>query len=395
VLIVEDNGTNRQIMTHRLKQWGITVEAVTNARDALAMLTNSPSFDAAVVDLQLPDKDGLAFAEEIRALPQCQTLPLLLLSSIRLRGDDPRPARADISVFVHKPIRPAQLLDALYRSMSIQLQREKKAPALPALDANFAARFPLRLLLADDNPINQKVGLSVLQKLGYRADVANNGLEVLQALEQKPYDILLLDVQMPEMDGLEAARQICLRWPETRRPRIIAMTGNAFLGDREKCLEAGMDDYISKPVRIGELQAALERWAGRVIKKPDTSFFTRQGITTKLLDQALIAELSEMAPAGNDSMLTELIDLFLESAPQRIAQINQFLTDPQKMAFHAHALKSMSLNLGANRIAELCQKLEEMAHSGNEESAARLSQELDRTFRLTQAELIPLREKTN
>ena len=139
------------------------------------------------------------------------------------------------------------------------------------------------------------------------------------------------------------------------------MTGNALLGDREKCLEAGMHDYISKPVRIGELQAVLERWAVRIVKKPDTSFFTRQGITTKLLDHDIIAELRDMAPANNDTMLKELIDLFLESAPQRIAQINQFLTDPQKMAFHAHALKSMSLNLGANRIAELCQKLEEVS----------------------------------
>ena len=116
------------------------------------------------------------------------------------------------------------------------------------------------MLLADDNAINQKVGLSVLQKLGYRADVANNGLEVLKALEQKAYDILFLDVQMPEMDGLEAARQICQRWPADKRPRIIAMTGNALIGDREKCLQAGMDDYISKPVRVTEFQAALERW---------------------------------------------------------------------------------------------------------------------------------------
>ena len=115
--------------------------------------------------------------------------------------------------------------------------------------------------------INQKVGLSVLQKLGYRADVANNGLEVLKALDQKPYDIILLDVQMPEMDGLEAARQICQRWPQNKRPRMIAMTGNAFLGDREKCLEAGMDDYITKPVRVGELQAALERWATKFPRK--------------------------------------------------------------------------------------------------------------------------------
>ena len=260
------------------------------------------------------------------------------------------------------------------------------------MDTHFAQRFPLQLLLADDNPINQKVGLSVLQKLGYRAEVVQNGLEVLKALEHKAYDVLLLDVQMPEMDGLEATRKIHQRWSEDQRPRIIAMTGNALLGDREKCLEAGMDDYISKPVRIRELQSVLERWAGRIVKKSDTSFFARQGIRSHLLDESLIAELRGLPPADGATMLKELIDLFLESAPQRITQINQFLSDPQKMAFHAHALKSMSLNLGANRIADLCQKLEEMAHAGNEESVARLSQELERTFRLTHAELISLRD---
>src|SRR5439155_25006713 len=231
-------------------------------------LAQDQSFDAVILDLQLAEMDGLALADEIRAQPYGRYLPLLLLSSVRLRGDDPRPLHASIAVVVYKPIRPAQLLDALCRAMSIQLQREKKAPFAPSLDAGLARRLPLRLLLADDNPINQKVGLSVLHKLGYRSDIANNGCEVLKALEQKAYDILFLDVQMPEMDGLEAARRICQRWPSDKRPRIIAMTGNALLGDREKCLQAGMDDYISKPVRIAELQSVLERWSPSRPKRP-------------------------------------------------------------------------------------------------------------------------------
>jgi CheY-like chemotaxis protein/HPt (histidine-containing phosphotransfer) domain-containing protein len=389
LLVVEDNATNCRIIKHRCKQWGIEVETASNHPEALAMMA-SRQFDAAVLDQQLPGQEGLALAQAIRALPNGQSLPLVLLSSVRLRADDTRAMEAGISVFIHKPIRPAQMLDALCRAMSVQWQREKRAPASPSLDASFALRFPLRLMLADDNPINQKVGLSVLQKLGYRADVAQNGLEVLMALEKKPYDLILLDVQMPEMDGLEAARIVCQRWPDAKRPKIIAMTGNALLGDREKCLEAGMDDYISKPVRIGELQMVLERWAGRIAKRSDTSFFTQQGIGSNLLDQTLIAELRSM-PTENTTMLDELIEMFLENAPQRITQINQFLGDPHRMAFHAHALKSMSLNLGANRMAELCQKLEELAHLGNEESIARLAQELDRTFRRTQTELIPLR----
>jgi CheY-like chemotaxis protein len=234
ILVIEDNPTNRRIIMQRSEQWGMTVESVSHHRDALRLLAQSEPFDAVIVDLQLPDMDGLLLAEEIRKQPYGRGLPLLLLSSQRLRGDDARPLQANIAGCIYKPIRPSQLLDALCRAMSIQLQREKKAPAAPALDADFARRLPLRLLLADDNPINQKVGLSVFQKLGYRADIANNGLEVLKALEQKAYDVLFLDVQMPEMDGLEAARRICQTWPPEKRPRIIAMTGNALMGDREK-----------------------------------------------------------------------------------------------------------------------------------------------------------------
>src|SRR5262249_3271887 len=149
-------------------------------QEASAVLAKQ-SFDAAILDLQLSGKDGLAVALEIRSLPNCQTMPLMLLSAVGVGPGDTRPLETGVFVFIHKPIRPAQMLDALYRALSIQLQREKRAPVAPTLDGTFATRFPLRLLLADDNPINQKVGLSVLQKLGYRADVAQNGLEVLTA----------------------------------------------------------------------------------------------------------------------------------------------------------------------------------------------------------------------
>ncbi len=411
LLAVEDNATNRRIITHRAQQWGLVVETAANSRDALRIFAQtSPlshpmgegqgeghhqAFDAVILDLQLPDLDGFALAQEIRNQPSGRYLPLLLLSSVRLRGDDSRPLRANISVFVYKPIRPAQLLDALCRAMNIQLQREKKAPSAPSLDTTLALRLPLRLLLADDNPINQKVGISVLTKLGYRADMANNGLEVLKALEQKAYDILFLDVQMPEMDGLEAARQICQRWPADKRPRIIAMTGNALMGDREKCLQAGMDDYISKPVRIAELQAALERWAPARRRKSDTAFFSRLRPmpADQLLDQAIIAELREMPPSDGVSMLRELVDLFLENAPDRIAQISQSITDPAKLAFHAHALKSMSLNLGAKRIVELSQKLEELGRAGNVSEAPALLKDLEAAFTQTRTQLLPLRDQ--
>ncbi len=251
------------------------------------------------------------------------------------------------------------------------------------------------MLLADDNPINQKVGFSVLNRLGYHADLASNGVEVIKSLEQKAYDILFLDVQMPEMDGLEAARQICQRWSAEKRPRIIAMTGNALIGDREKCLEAGMDDYISKPVRVGELQAALQRWGPGKSRKSDTGFVRRprSGATDHLLDQTVIAGLRHMPPTNGVSMLRELVDLFLEAAPQRIAQISQSINDGPMLAFHAHALKSMGLNLGVKRIVELSQKLEDLGRGRNLHGAPALLQELQTAFTQTKAQLLSLRNQ--
>jgi signal transduction histidine kinase/HPt (histidine-containing phosphotransfer) domain-containing protein len=393
LLLVEDNLTNQRIVSNRAAQWGMTAELTSNSRDALRLLTKSKPFDVVILDLQLPDTDGLALADEIRKQPYGRELPLVMLSSARLRGDDPRPIEAGVSVYIHKPIRPGQLLDALCRSMNIQLQREKKAPVSPTLDPNLARRLPLRLLLADDNPINQKVGLSVLQKLGYRADLANNGLEVLKALEQKSYDVLFLDVQMPEMDGLEAARQICQRWSPEKRPCIIAMTGNALLGDREKCLAAGMDDYISKPVRVGELQAAIEHWGPLRARTSDTTFLTRR-TAEDLLDQALLAEFRSMAPADGVNVLQELVDLFLEGAPQRLVQISNSIKDAPKLAFHAHSLKSMSLNLGAKRVVQLAQKLEDLARAEALDGAPALLLELQAAFNQTKTQLLALRPPT-
>jgi signal transduction histidine kinase/HPt (histidine-containing phosphotransfer) domain-containing protein/BarA-like signal transduction histidine kinase len=393
LLVIEDNATNRRIITQRGQQWGMTVETAANRREALPLLAQGDRFDSVILDLELPDKDGLALAEEIRNQPSGRYVPLLLLSSKRPSGDDAHPLPAGVSVSIHKPIRPAQLLDALCRALSVRVQREKKTPVTPTLDPDLARRLPLHLLLADDNTINQKVGLTILRKLGYRADIANNGLEVLKALEQKAYDILFLDVQMPEMDGLEAARQICQRWPAERRPRIIAMTGNALMGDREKCLQAGMDDYISKPVRIADLQSALQRWGDMKTRKPDTVFLARpkSSPADNLLDQAVIAELRNMPPTNGVSMLQELVDLFLAAAPKRIAQISQAINDGPMLAFHAHALKSMCLSLGTKRLAELAQKLEDLGRARNVNDAPALLRELETAFAQTKAQLLTLR----
>jgi CheY-like chemotaxis protein len=391
LLVIEDNPTNQRLIAARGRAWGMAVEEVTTKADALRVLQQTTPFDAVILDLQLPDTLDLELANEIRQSPAGRHAPLLLLSSQRLRSDDTRPADAGVSGYVHKPIRPAQLLEALCRAMSIQLQREKKAPAAPALDPQLARRLPLRLLLADDNPINQKVGLSVLQKLGYRADLANNGLEVLHALDQKVYDLLFLDVQMPEMDGLEATRQICKRWTPERRPAIVAMTGNALMGDREKCLAAGMDDYISKPVRVAEIQAAIERWGPLKTTPFDTQILLRAKAAppSNLLEEKFLLNFHSAPP---DSLASERarIQKLIETAPQYLTQLASFPGDPAQVATAAATLKHLSIEAGAKRMAALCQQLEQPDPGRSSESVSQLVQELRVAFVLTRTQLLPL-----
>jgi CheY-like chemotaxis protein len=159
-----------------------------------------------------------------------------------------------------KPIKPSALFDMLMSVFGVETDDVQEVkPPKPKLDEDMGKKLPLKILLAEDNLVNQKLALRLLEKMGYRADIAGNGLEAIQAIERQPYDLVLMDVQMPEMDGLEATRQICARWPRGERPHIIAMTANALLGDREKCLEAGMDDYVAKPIRVDELVGAISK----------------------------------------------------------------------------------------------------------------------------------------
>ncbi|MBM3134229.1 MAG: GAF domain-containing protein [Chloroflexi bacterium] len=256
LLIVDDNATNRRILTLQTRAWGLLVRDTASPQEALEWLRRGDPFDLAILDMRMPEMDGTTLAAEIRKLRDARALPLVLLSS--LGGYETGVEAGVFAASLMKPLRPSALFDALMGVFAAQPQvAEKAALARPTLDAEMATRYPLRILLAEDNAVNQKLALRLLAQMGYRADVAANGLEAIQALERQPYDVILMDVQMPEMDGLEATRHICARWPRGQRPRIIAMTANVMQGDREMCLEAGMDDYLGKPIRVAELVAAL------------------------------------------------------------------------------------------------------------------------------------------
>lgn len=274
LLIVDDNATNRKILTLQTKAWGMHARVAGSGNEAIAWLRSGERFDIAIIDMQMPHMNGMTLATEIQNFPQCRNLPLIMLTSlgqVKVVNVGQNFAR-----FLTKPVRQSQLYDTLVRVLNKQsLKETKPAPKVkPKLSPKLAESLPLKILLAEDNLVNQKVALRILERMGYRADIVANGLEVLEALQRQSYDVVLMDLQMPEMDGLEATRQIIQEWTDnaepknnknitqTRRkyrPRIIAMTANAMHGDRETCLAAGMDDYVSKPIVIEELIAALKR----------------------------------------------------------------------------------------------------------------------------------------
>ena len=255
ILVVDDNATNREIVSRQARSWGMKTVAVELPSEALALIEAGEQFDVAALDMVMPEMDGLELARQIRRLRDERELPLVLLSS--LAGLPQARSAEEFSAQLAKPVKASQLYNALVRALTDPV--EEPAAGEAAAGDGRPETSSLRILLAEDNAMNQKVTLRILDKLGYRADVASNGVEALEALEQQCYDVVLMDVQMPELDGLDAARQICERWPVESRPRIIAMTANAMLEDREACFAAGMDDYVAKPVLPEELADALSR----------------------------------------------------------------------------------------------------------------------------------------
>ena len=255
LLVVDDNATNLEIVARHARSWGMDAVAIASPTEALARIEGGESFDVAILDLVMPEMDGLALAREIRRHRDEHELPLVLLTSL---GRLPQAQTSgEFVVQLGKPVKASQLYNGLVKALAEHILLPEADGPEP--DAAKPAASTLRILLAEDNAVNQKVALRLLTQLGYRADVASNGVEALETLERQTYDVVLMDVQMPEMDGLDASRRICERWPADGRPRIIAMTANAMREDREACFAAGMDDYISKPIKTEELAAAMDR----------------------------------------------------------------------------------------------------------------------------------------
>lgn len=263
LLIVDDNATNRTILNNYAATWHMDVMTVASAAAALELLDAGQRFDVAVIDMQMPEMDGLQLAAAITAPPRNNPMPVVLLTSLGRYNEEQAPP--SLAAHLTKPVKAQHLatvlLDVMQRNRPASTGKPDAAPAPQTEIVRLSDRLPLRILLAEDNLVNQKVGVRSLERLGYTPDVTANGREVLEALARRPYDVILMDVQMPELDGIETTRKIRKNSTLSRQPHIIAMTAHALEGDRELCLACGMDDYISKPIRLETLIESLEKLA--------------------------------------------------------------------------------------------------------------------------------------
>jgi len=417
LLIVDDNATNRRILDKQASSWGMLTRVTSSGVEAMHLLHQGERFDLAILDMQMPDGDGYSLACEIHQLESCRTLPLIMLTSLGVYSLDQADMRQQFAACLTKPIKQSLLFDTLtsvLSSQKIHVKHQQLANA--SIDTQLAAKQPLRILLAEDNTTNQKVALRLLERMGYRADVAANGLEALDSLRRQPYDVVLMDVHMPEMDGLTATRQICQDWQAEARPKIIAMTANAMLGDRERFLEAGMDDYVSKPIRVAELVEVLKRCKplpSGLHHSIKTSPSELPGSSNRIeLAPSVEVDASAMlsgsdhedsvAGAIDEQVLQQNMASFGLSKPEAIADLLQSFLEESAglmrkaadaldagstadLAFAAHALRSSSSYLGALQFSQLCSDLEAIALKDDLQQCQPLVQRLQTEY--TQVEI--------
>ena len=351
-LIVDDNETNRRILRRQLEGWEMHVDSAPDAEEALATVDAGGRYDVVLLDMHMPGMDGVGLATELRRRESTRDLPLLLLSSL---GQRPPGGAALGLLHLTKPVKAAALRTAVATALGAAL--EPAAAAVPE-----APTRRLRVLVAEDNVVNQRVAVLLLERLGYRGDVVGNGEEALAALALRPYDVVLMDVQMPVLDGLAATRRLRAELPADRQPRVVAMTANALAEDREQCLAAGMDDYLAKPVRRDELAAALSG-AEALVEGEEPE---QEEASGGAVDPTVLHSLTSRMGDRGAAMLDRLLDTWETEAGKRLAELETAVDDRDGDAFAraAHALRGGSASLGATRLAEVCAEVETRLRAG-------------------------------
>jgi len=376
ILVIDDNATNCAILTTRLNSWGAIVAESLEAQAALGIMrqakTEGTPFDVVITDMQMPEMDGLMLGAAIRQDEHLKDVCLMMMTSLGQQSDNVQFAEIGFAACMTKPVRPSELFKCLVKALT---DTKKSAGSLPVSKHELVrpARKNVRILLAEDNPTNQKVALGMLKKFGLSADAVVNGFEAIKALETICYDLVLMDVQMPEMGGLEATERIRSMTSAASSPRIpiIAMTANAMQGDREKCIEAGMDDYISKPVNPKVLAEKLEQWLPKEqdadTQQKETKMETPM-FQTPVFDRAGFLE----RVMGDEEIAEQIVEVFLDDIPKQIESLKQALEASDPETFHrvVHGIKGAAANVGGEALCELAAQVEKACKEGRFDSVA-------------------------
>jgi len=399
--VVDDNATNRRVLSRQIAPHGVRDACAGDGPEALLMLREAKEggdpFDAAVIDMQMPGMDGLQLARAVKGEPAIADVRLILLTSMGKRGDDAEGVRrVGIEAYLTKPARQHELRDAL----ATVVGRDADGAADGRGDTQLVtcnvlrearAQSRGRVLVAEDNPVNQMVALKMLERLGYRVDVVKNGAEALEEASLGHYDAVLMDVQMPEMDGYEATAKIREREGAEKHTPVIAMTANALAGEHEEALSAGMDDYVAKPVKAEELDRVLRLWTTPADRTAGTEAAEGPDApdVAPPLDPTVLETLRSLQDEGEPDLVAELAGMFLDDAARRLEDLRDAIgeEDGGKVRGVSHALKGSSGNMGATRVHEVCAELEGAGESGNLAATPRLLERLEEELALARPAL--------
>lgn len=353
-LVVDESAASRDFFIYHLQSWGMSVHAVESGLQALAWIESRPGLDLVIVDMKLPDMSGAALASSLRHQTGMEKTPMVLLAS--RKQQIPEPERQLLTTILGKPILPAQIFDCLAAIFQKQPGNGSKVPirAKPAagLDSSFAAKHPLRILLAEDNSVNKRVAVRFLQRLGYQVDTVSDGQEALAAVQNQPYDLVLMDVRMPVMDGLEATRRIRAEIETERQPKIVAMTAYAYPDDLAGCLAAGMDATLTKPVQLDQLAAMLRQHA-------------TLRVDSRLEQEPVVIGPTQILDGLGDDR-GEIVALLLKNLDEQLTVMRESWStgDSDRLGDAAHQLKTDAGYLGANDLSQLLLEIEKKAAAG-------------------------------
>jgi CheY-like chemotaxis protein len=396
VLVVDDDATNRTILVQQTELWGMSAAEAGSAAEALEILRSrvrqERPFDLVILDMNMPSVNGLDLARSIQQDSSLTGLPLIMLSSVGQLLAAGQTSEAGICSVLTKPARQEELAKTLARVLSQSHQPEASVEV--ARSRKTGSFSSLRILLAEDNPVNRNVTAGMLQRLGHDLEVVENGGEAIEKAANEAFDLVLMDCQMPEVDGYEATRAI----RETRKKGelpIIALTAHAMDGDRERCLIAGMDDYLSKPFTLDQLEGTLKKWLktnGRRIRSKHFGEPVASDNSTaqeEVIDQNAIDHIRSLDEDGSQGFLDQIIRVYLDESEPWIGQLGKAVGEADAAAVHqaAHGLKSASANVGALRLSSLCRKLEEMGRVRTMHGAQEILPQVEQEYQAVRSAL--------